>query len=299
MTAPVATAPGRLYAASPGPWQMTFNGLLIGDQADIGLNKISGLREMPPLRSGDLPKPRAHGAFGGRNYYGERIVQAEFLVQAPTNDFEAVLRAAGTAFASITDPAGAIPLKFQLGTWDNPRQLYCRPTKGGLPVDLDYQYRKAVIPVEFTADDPLIYDTAQQSQTTGLPSPTAGLSFPAGAPFAFGASSGGSLQITNAGNENTPPAFTISGPLTWPQLTLGSAFLAFQVTLAAGDVLVVDCGASTAILNGTASRANTVVTGSSYFWLPPGTSTIGFSSVDATQVTGTCQVTASSAWGWY
>jgi hypothetical protein len=295
----VPTIPGRLFASSPGPWQLTFNGLLIGNNGDVELSAISGLREMPPLRTSDQSKPRAHGSFGGRNYYAERIVHAELLVQAPQNDFEAVLRQVGNAFANITDPAGALALQFQLGTWDNPRQLFCRPTKGGEPVDKDYQYRKATIPVELTADDPLIYDTVQQSVSTGLPSPTAGLTFPAAAPFTFGASSGGSMQLTNAGNEATPPVFTITGPLTWPQLTLGSMFLAFQVTLAAGDVLVVDCGAGTATLNGTASRANTVVTGSTYFWLPPGTSTIGFASVDATQVTGTCQCTASSAWGWY
>lgn len=299
MTAPVPTIPGRLYASRPGPWELTYNGLLIGDQSDVMLSGITGLREQPPVRSGNQPKPRAHGAFGGRNYYAERLVQAKLLVQAPQNDFETVLRALGTAFANITDPAGALPLQFQLGTWDNPRQLWCRPTKGGLPVDLDYQYRKATVPVEFTADDPLIYDTVQQSATAALPSPTAGLTFPAAAPFTFGASSGGSMQITLAGNEATPPTFTITGPVTWPQLTLGSQFLAFQVTLAAGDTLVVDCSAAAATLNGSVSRGNTIVAGSSYFWLPPGTSTIGFSSVDATQVTGTCQCTASSAWGWY
>jgi hypothetical protein len=176
--------------------------------------------------------------------------------------------------------------------------VWCRPTKGGYPIDVGFQARKVIVPVELTANDPLIYDTNSQQASTGLPSPTAGLSFPAAAPFTFGASSGGSLQVVNAGNEATPPVFTIAGPVTWPQLTLGSLFLGFQVTLAAGDTLVIDCSAATATLNGTASRGNTIVTGSTYFFLPPGTSTVGFSSVDATQVTGTCTCSAASAWGW-
>jgi hypothetical protein len=298
MTA-VVTAPGRLYAASPGAWQLTYNGLLIGDGADVGLLEVHGLRELPPVRTGATARPRAHGTFGGRNYYDKRIVDATFLVQAPSNDFEAVLAACGTAFANIVDPAGALPLRFQLGSWSGPRQVTCRPVKGGVPVNVDYAQRRAEIPVQFEADDPLIYDTAAQTPITGLPSPTAGLGFPAGAPFAFGASSGGSLSIANAGNEPTPPVFTITGPCTWPQLTLGSLFLAFAITLGAGDTLVVDCNAQTATLNGTADRGNTVVTGSEYFLLPVGSSTVGFSSVDATQVTGTCQAAAASAWGWY
>jgi hypothetical protein len=303
MTA-VVTAPGLLYAASPGAWQLTYNGLLIGAGADVQLLELSGLRELPPTRSGDVAKPRQHGAFGGRTLFDERIVTAKLGVSAPTNDFETVLAAVSSAFPNITDPANLLPLQFQVPGWSTPRQVWCRPTQGGYPIDLGYQFRKVTIPVQLTAPDPLIYDTAVQTASTGLPSPTAGLGFPASAPFTFGASSGGSVQLVNAGNEAAPIVFTINGPVTWPQLTLGSLFLGFQVSLGAGDKLVVDTGAGTAVLKGTASRAGTIVTGSTYFYLPPATaagpttSTIGFSSVDATQVTGTLTATASSAWGW-
>ena len=44
-----------------------------------------------------------------------------------------------------------------------------------------------------------------------------------------------------------------------------------NITLASTDSLVIDMGARTVILNGVASRYNTIVTGSSWWTIPPGT----------------------------
>lgn len=284
------------------PYQLAYNGLTFGAGCDVQLVSVTGLREAPATRGGDVAKPRRHGSFGGLTLFGERIVTMTLGVSVTVAAFETVVSGMAAAFANISDPSLLLPLTFNLSpAWTSARQVTGRVTKAGYPVDVEYgrQYLKA-IPVEITCPDPLIYDTATQSPTAGLPSPTAGAGFPIGFPIAFGASVGGSAQVINGGNETMFPAWTFTGPVTWPTITLGAASLGFQVTLGAGDTLVVDCAAGTAILNGTASRAGTIITGSTYFGIPPGGGTIGFSSVDSVQVAGT--VTApglpAAAWGW-
>jgi hypothetical protein len=83
-------------------------------------------------------------------------------------------------------------------------------------------------------------------------------------------------------------------------VSLGSATLKFNITLGSTDTLVIDTspGVHSVTLNGTASRNNTIAGGSTWFVLPPGSSTIGFASTDATQVSGTCTVQFRNAWSW-
>lgn len=286
---------------SLAPYQLSYNGLVFGAGRDVQLVSVTGLREAPATRGGDIPKPRRHGSYGGLTLFGERIVTLTLGVSVTVASFEQVVSGMAAAFANISDPAGLLPLQFNLSpAWTSARQVIGRVTKAGYPVDLDYQYQRLkAIPVELTCPDPLITDTATQSVSAGLPSPTAGLAFPVGFPVGFGASVGGSFQVVNNGNEALPPVWTFTGPVTWPTLTMGAYTLTFQLTLAAGDTLVVDCAANTAVLNGSASRAGTVATGSTFFFIPPGGATVGFSSVDSTQVAGT--VTGSppvAAWGW-
>jgi hypothetical protein len=282
------------------PFQLSYNGLTFGAGCDVQIVSIKGLREKPAVRSGDVPRPRQHGSFAGRTLFGERIVVATLTVFGPTIDpFETVLAKVAAAFPNVADPKLQLPLQFMMPGWATPRRVTGRPTNGGWPVDADYQAHKATIPVEITCNDPLIYDTATTTLSVGLPSPTAGMHFPAAFDLAFGASTGGSLALPNAGDEPAPTVFTFTGPLTWPMISLGSATLGFQITLGAGDTLVVDCDARTAVLNGTASRVGTLMAGSSWLYIPPGGSSIGFSSLDSVAVAGT--VTASLAagtWGW-
>lgn len=282
------------------PFQLSYNGLVFGQGCDVQLVSITGLREKPAIRSSDVSRPRKHGSFAGRTLFGERIVTMTLQVFGDTvQPFETVLAGVAAAFPNIADPGSQLPLQYLMPGWATPRQVTGRPTKGGWPVNTDYAAHKALIPVEFTCNDPLIFDTASQSVTTGLPSPTAGLRFPVTFNASFGASSGGTLELGNAGDEAAPAVFTFTGPATWPQLIMGSATLGFQVTLGAGDTLVVDTDAETAVLNGTASRVGTLMPGSSWFYIPPGGASVGFTTVDSSAVAGTVTANLSAGcWGW-
>lgn len=280
------------------PFQLSYNGLTFGAGCDVQLVSITGLREKPAVRQGDVPRPRQHGSFGGRTLFGDRIVVATLEVFGPTvSPFETVLAQIAAAFPNVADPALQLPLQFMMPGWTTPRMVTGRPTKGGFPVDADYQAHKALIPVEITCTDPLIYDTATVTAIAGLPVPTAGMHFPATFNLAFGASSGGSIALPNAGDEAAPVVFTFAGPVTWPVLTMGSQMLGFQITLGASDTLVVDCDARTVVLNGSASRLGSLMPGSSWLYIPKGGTSVAFSSVDSVAVAGT--VTAALAAGTY
>ena len=97
---------------------------------------------------------------------------------------------------------------------------------------------------------------------------TGGLTFDLTFDLTFSASSGGdTVTVTNDGNVPTPAVFTIDGPVSNPTIentTLGKE-LSFDIVLGASDQLVVDTAARTVVLNGTASRYNTLTPDSEWF----------------------------------
>lgn len=284
--------------AALNPYQGNSNGLTFGPGTDVQLVSIEGLRDTTTVNQGDVALPRLNGAAPGVNTLGERVLVLTFAVFAPVAPFETVLSNIATAFQPTSSPLALQTLQFALPGWASPRQVKGRTTKGGIPIDTDFQFNvERAIALEFTCSDPLIYDTLVQSQTTGLPSPTAGLTFPASAPFVFGASTGGSLQLTSIGNQPGPMLMTITGPVTNPIIRIGNLYLGFTISLGPTDVLVIDTAAHTATLNGTAARANLIMSGSSWLQVPPGSVTVQVASADSAAVAAAFTGTFSSTWG--
>lgn len=281
-------------------YQGEFNGLTFGAGTDVKLSKLTGLRAMPPLRRGDSPKPRRNGSWAGLDLLDERVMILDLEVFAPVAPFEQVVSALATAFQPISDPSQQLPLGFLLPGWVEQRIITCRPTRGELPIDQWFQFNRASVPIEMTANDPLIYSNSLHSASTGLPSPTAGLTFNATPDFVFGASTGGSMSVTNLGNYITAPVFTITGPVLNPMFTYtpSGQFMQVNIALGVSDVLVIDMGAQTVTLNGTASRKNAIAQGSSWFGFPPGTWSIGVASSDSAPVAAVFTATWRDAWGW-
>lgn len=282
-------------------YQFAYNGLTFGAGTDVQLVQADGLRALPGIRSSDLTRPRSDGSFAGLNFLDERTITLELLVSVTASaPWESVLEAVANAFLHISSPSALLSLQFYLPGWAGARQVTCRPSKGSVPTTLEYAFHLAKILVEFSCPDPLIYDIITQTASCGLPNPLAGAPFPWAFPLSFGASSGGSINLVNAGNYATPVTFTIHGPCTNPKIINAATgqTLAFNITLANSDTLVIDTGAHTVILNGTASRYNTLVPGSAWFTLPAGSLTVNFNSGDGAAVTGTLSGAWASAWGW-
>jgi hypothetical protein len=105
------------------------------------------------------------------------------------------------------------------------------------------------------APDPTLYGSILQSGTTGVFAASGGHAYPRAFPDAYGnPGTAGTVTVTNNGDTTTYPIITLtagSGQLVNPTITIpGGAALIFNMTMNAGDVMVVDTGARTVLLNG-------------------------------------------------
>lgn len=192
-----------------------------------------------------------HGSWAGPTYLGSRVITVTGTVTAPDL---ATLDAAAEqlyAAASITDTVLTVAETI-------PKQVTVR--RSGEVLFVPETDRVARYSVLLTAADPRRYSTTLQTASTGLPVSTGGITLPITLPLVITAgSSSGTLTLTNAGTIGTRPIFTVAGPVpgfnlvvSYPDGTVRQ--LAYTDALNAGDALVLDTDAHTAVLNGTVSR---------------------------------------------
>lgn len=126
-----------------------------------------------------------------------------------------------------------------------------------------------------------VYGRTVAGELKMTPSPIAGLTFtdngsvtPSGALPAAGFST----SVTNAGDYDTEPVLTVTGPGgTNPiTLTIGGRALVVETTVGSGQTLVVDTAAKTVTLNGV-SRLDLLANNSQWPQLAPGANAVGYS----------------------
>lgn len=296
--------------------QMTYNGVQIGPGGIAQLVTAQGLTGLPTIRNGDVGRPNDEGMLGGYDFLGSRQVTLTLEVTAtggnsmPYN-LEA-LRAAmlkSTASTGGVNPASSQILSFNFGAGNGGvgvnRQIAARVRKFDDPVDIsfaagNFQNGLAKVQVMLEAADPLIYDSNIQSATTGLSIASGGATFPMTFPVTFGTQSGGTIYGINAGSISGPVSMTVTGPCLNPRIeqhNLGVT-LKFLTQLDTGDTLVIDSFYGSAILNGTASRTNTLTPNSFIraFQMAPGLNSINFYSDDAANTGAQLTVQWSNTW---
>lgn len=267
----------------------SFNGWSFGPGTDYSVRVLSGTEDLPDVRSSLTPRPSAHGAFVGTRFLQPRVITLEVNVHATTaDDFMDKVLTVKDATAETED---LLPLSL----FDSTRRVECYVDRRVIP-DNYPRTRRAVI--EFVAPDPRVYDATLSSTTISLPDTTGGLEIPAVVPWSLGATTaGGSLTATNEGNFATRPIAVIEGPVDNPRVEniTQSKTVGFTISLTASDTLTIDFDAHSVILNGTASRRNTMTSDSQWWDLPPGDSEIRF---DANSFTADSTLTLSwrSAW---
>lgn len=192
-----------------------------------------------------------HGAWQGPVYLGERVITIAGTLAAPDAPSLDTAIEQLLAAVSLTDTTLVVYETI-------PKQTTVR--RSGKPLVTRVTDRIATYSVLVTAGDPRRYATVQGSGSTGLPYTTGGLSFPAAPPLTLSAVTvAGEIDVLNEGTFPTRMVLSIAGPVTQPQITTlypdGSTdLLSYSDTLGAGDVLVIDTDARTAILNGVVSR---------------------------------------------
>lgn len=280
-----------------GDWMLEFNSLALGGETPYALVLAEGFVDLPGVRSSDRQVLRRHGLHPGDDFLLGREVTLTFEVYADTDaDLATYVAAFQDAFRPGRSEA---PLVFQFPgvAGGNKARVNVRHRGLAAPVNLEWHYRIPRLVARLAATDPRVYANAETSASTSLPSAGGGLNFDAVADFTFGAvSTGGTITAENAGTFGTPVTFRIDGPATDPRvenLTTGES-LGLDVTVADGDYLVIDTAARTVLLNGTASRYSSLVSGSSFFDLEPGENELTFRA--ATTTTATLTAAWRSAW---
>lgn len=259
----------------------------------LGATGLSGLDDLPSIRSSDAPRAQDIGVWQGQDFLDARTVHLEVQVIAADN---------ATMYADIglleqafqPQQTGEIPLYL----FNNQRQINCRVRSRSIPYDTGNSPRIGGMTVELLASDPRIYDATLQSLVLIPSSGTVGASWNWSWNLSWGgASTSGTGTAVNSGNYPTRPIITITGPCTNPYLqnvTTG-ALLSFQIALGVSDTLVIDLDARSIVLNGSTSKRSALVSGSTWWQLAPGSTGLKFG---ASSFSGSCQATVAFRNAW-
>lgn len=212
-------------------------------------------------------KTGADGAFDAPNYYGARIVEVKGLIVAPD---AAALEAAKYRLAQAVPPRRLAVLRF-----DETTPKYVMARRSGRLLTGNLTAKIADFDVSMLAPDPRKYGVDVITASMSIPPLPAGLAPPWTPPVLLPARDAGAstVTVTNAGIYETQPIIRVAGPgagIRIANLTTGLT-LAYDLTLATTDYLLIDCRAGIALLNGAAPQspaAGSAVT--SRFMVQPG-----------------------------
>lgn len=276
-------------------WQMTYNGLTFGASTSYGIQSITGLHDLPEVRTSDRARARNHGQFQGSDYLGGRDIEVGVTItsQHPSDAtwqaFSQALVAGQTTEFPLTIQVPGVALGGAL-------TVNARVRKLSLPVNMDYYNGIGRAMVQFHCTDPRLYSSTLQTVNFTQATTSGGMTFNATFNLSFGgAVSGGTATCTNGGEFPTPWVGTITGPIVEPRIenvTTGQTIY-FTGTLTAGQTLVVGSLDKTALLNGTSSRYSWVKYGTQWFDLAAGDNILRLAGSSGT---GTMAVQFRSAW---
>jgi hypothetical protein len=182
----------------------------------------------------------------------------------------------------------------------SPKQAVVR--RSGKPLMAYVTDRIATYSVMVTAGDPRRYSTTVQSGTTGLPTTSGGLTFPATFPITFSAATvTGVIGAVNVGTFETRPVLTIAGPVTAPSVAAtypdGTVKqLIYSLDLQSGDVLTLDTDAHSVMLNGNTSRRRFLTAAGGWPTIPAGSSVTYQFQSSTYNASATLTATWRSAW---
>lgn len=250
-----------------------------GRRADLGAIPLGGvdsagvawhLQELegwdsPDIRSEYSDREADHGAWASPVYLGKRPITLAGTIEAP--DLASLDAATEQILAavSLTDTTLVV-------YESTPKQAAVR--RSGPTLVRPITNTVAAYSLLVTAADPRRYATVLQSDSTGLPSTTGGLSFPITFPITFTSTTvSGKITLVNQGSVGTRPTLTITGPVAGFTVVAArpdgsTTQQTYSDTLNAGDVLSVDSGARTVTLNGSVSRRRYL--SGQWIEIPPG-----------------------------
>lgn len=260
---------------------------------------VEGL-DFPEVREDVFNRAGEHGSRTAHTLYGQRVISFQgVLTDASASDFRAV-RQDFIAACSLQLDANNLPTARTLYLTDNAGEEYQVgvTTKKLVLKDTYPSYTEFML--DLTATDWRFVSQTLTSSTIELPQ-SGGITYPVTYPVQYGSGSGGLGTVENLGTAPAAPTIVINGPAINPVVTnqtTGEQF-GLTLTLVAGDVITVDCGART-VVQGTSSGATSTTnrmgvktSNSTFFSIQPGEVSLGFTA--DSYDTGTAEVSFRSS----
>jgi len=240
----------------------------------IDVSRVQGL-DSPPYRLTEHVTEGRDGGYIDAEFIDPRTIIVEGMLYTDGNTIEQTM---DIIKGNYKPQRQAQPFYFKHPGVAQ-RVVYCKPIECRFDVDSLRRIGCSPIQLQLKASDPRQYASDPVFAGTQPSSITGGVTFPITWPMSFsGGGSSGIIGIYNYGNIATPAVLTISGPIDQPsvQHIESGKTLTFVTTIDQYHSLIVDTGAHTALLDGTASRRSSMSSTSLWFMLEPGQNTLRF-----------------------
>jgi hypothetical protein len=228
----------------------------------LWLAQVDGWNNGADVRPSRGSRPGRDGDWQGQTYLSGRTLVAHGACFAPDR---LTLRAARDRFMAAVAPrhgirvvSNEVPARSVLGEID------------AQPLWTSLNESQASFSVSIHAESPFKQGQVLTSSPLPVLADSGGLSFPVTFPPALGGQS--AIEITPDGNTDSWPTLIITGPMTNPVATLVETgqIVAYNLTIARGQQLIVDTDTGVALLGQTLARgAQSLDT--DFFPLAPGT----------------------------
>lgn len=270
------------------PGQVQFGPMLLGSGTSAGWRSLVGWRDLPEAQLSDSSRPQAHGDYPGSVFGGAIVVTFTFLLRGlPAEKLADQLTLERWTQLKPSGEEVWLAVNDGDGVWMRRARVIAR----SIPQDVHYSHAPLECSVQFLCADPRRYSYDETTGSAVLASGSGGLVYALDYPLVYGTQSTGALTVSNDGTSDAPIVATFVGPLTNPRVTAPGWALAFDITLAGGETLVVDTASGSALLNGTADRLSAISASSDPVdacVLPPGASAL---TLTASAGSGQVQIT--------
>jgi len=252
------------------------------DSSGVGriVTNLVGWYDTPKLRTAYTALPFAAGSLYTPAYTEHRVVVLDGVLT--TTDPAVLIRARHGLGGLCNDPS----LLYTLQVDDEVGSLYCLVQRSTEILSKSPDGLIANFSVSLTAPDPRLLDVTLQSATTQMAQPgNGGVPWNGPAPGSTGTQWNGPTGTTGiaygqpgptgivtvdntAGTAPADVLLTIQGPATNPTLITTAGTIVFGGVLSASDVLVINTGTGSVLLNG-GNRRN-LLTRAGFFQIPAG-----------------------------
>lgn len=207
----------------------------------------------PPPRQDVRDRARRHGSVDRTRYYQARLLEiTDAVLKGDPADVWTNLDELKGSFALGTDHI----VRFRRKGMTVDERVTCK-VAAELGADVNFETLGVILwSVALLAADPRIYSDVLTTARYSPTSAAGGVGLPLEFPLVFSGGTGSStLTVTNNGNYETPPTFTVDGPATAGfsivNESTGEEIVTQGITLAEGDSLVIDVDAREVTLAGT------------------------------------------------